>query len=134
MKNLLLLITLSLPFFLHAQDKPGKIRVQQGFLSTKYEIGDKTTPAKQVALHLKNYEPDAYLKWKLADRAGTQSLVWSFVGLTGSLIGLFAEDTNIKVFGWSTGLVGASISLIAGISSSSRRDKAIDIYNRKFGY
>lgn len=114
--------------------KPPKLRIEPGFLSTRYELGDKTTPEKQVALHLKQYEPDAYIKWKDADRAASSSLLWSIIGLGGILVGVLAEEPETRLAGYGVGVVGTSMTLITSISEKTRRQKAIDIYNTKYGY
>lgn len=125
---------LSFPFFLTAQEKPGKLRIEKGFLSNKYEIGDKTTPAKEVALHLKKHEPDAYYQWKSADKAGNNSLVFALVGLAGMAVGLFSDNTGVQLAGYSGAVLGFTGELICYTNSNKRRGAAIKIYNTKFGY
>ena len=122
------------PLLLSAQENPGKLRIENGFFSTKYEIGDKTTPSKQVASHLKVHDTDAYIKWKAADRAQNNLALWTVVGSVGLLVGVFAGNTQTKVVGFSAAAVGYGISIVPLINSSSRRQKSIDMYNRKFGY
>lgn len=136
MKNLFLLTILFLPLFVTAQTetKPPKLRIEPSFLNTKYELGDKTTPKKEVALHLKQYETDAYIKWKSADKAEVNSLVWSVLGLTALIVGLTAEEPESQLV-WIGGAAGAEIiSLVCTFNGKSRRQKAIDIYNTKYGY
>ena len=92
------------------ESKPPKLRIQNGFLSDKYEMGDKTAPAKEVALHLKKYEPDAYIKWKAADRAEISALVWSLVGLGGIIVGVTASDNKSALAGYSVAVGAETIS------------------------
>lgn len=134
MKNLILLLYIITPFLVSAQEKPGKLRIENGFFTNRYEIGDKTTPSKQVALHLKQHDTDAYIKWKDANRAQNNFALWSIVGSVGVLVGIFAPETQTKVVGYSAAAVGYGIALVPLINSSSRRQKSIDMYNRKFGY
>ncbi len=136
MKTNLLLTLLFLPLFLTAQTetKPPKLRVEPGVFTTRYELGDKTTPHKEVALHLKKHEPDAYIKWKAADRATNNQLLWTVVGCAGMLTGVFAEKTETKILGYSVGAGGFLISIIPLVNENLRRQAAIDIYNKKYGY
>ncbi len=136
MKTNLLLTILLFPVLIAAQTdtKPPKLRIEPSFLSTKYELGDKTTPKKEVALHLKQYESDAYIKWKAADRSDTNGLIWSILGFAGTMVGIFSEENETSLIGYSTAVVGFSGALICSLNSKSRRQSAIDIYNRKYGY
>lgn len=132
----IILLALLFPLIMMAQTetKPPKLRIEQGFLSTRYELGDKTTPSKDVALHLKQYESDAYIKWKDADRAITNELIWTIIGIGGGLVGLFSSEPENQLAGYGVGVVGFSAALVCNINGKSRRQKAIDIYNSKFGY
>ena len=136
MRYLLILASFFFTSILYAQTetKPPKLRIEPGFLSTRYELGDKTTPHKDVALHLKKHEPDAYIKWKAADRAINNGLLWAIVGLGGSLVGIFAEEPEYRLAGLGIGVVGIGATLILEHTEKVRRQKAIDIYNTKFGY
>lgn len=136
MKLLLLIASFLLPAVAMGQNdtKPPKLRIEPSFLNTKYELGDKTTPAKEVGLHLKKYEPDAYIKWKAADRADNSTLIFMLLGTVGMLVGIAADEPEVQLAGYGAAVVGYSISLGAGISGKSRRQKAIDLYNTKFGY
>lgn len=136
MRYLLILASFFFTSILCAQTetKPPKLRIEKTFFSTRYELGDKTTPSKDVALHLKKHESDAYIKWKSADRAGNNGLFWAVVGLTGSLVGLLAEKPEYQLAGIGVGLVGVGTAIILENNEKVRRQKAIDIYNTKFGY
>ncbi len=136
MRYLLMLISLFFVVFLSAQSeiKPPKLRIEPGLLYTKYELGDKTTPEKEIALHLKKHEPDAYLKWKAADRAGVNSIIWSVIGLGGMLVGLSSIEPENQVTGYTVGAIGCGMVLVTNFSEKAKRQRAIDIYNTKYGY
>ena len=136
MRYLLMLISLLCVSFLNAQTetKPPKLRIEPSFLHTRYELGEKTTPEKEVALHLKKHEPDAYLKWKAADRASVNGLIWSVVGLGGMLVGLSSIEPETQLTGYTVGAIGFGMVLVTNFSEKAKRQRAIDIYNTKYGY
>lgn len=135
MKFKIILSLLLLPLFLAAQTtKPPKLRIEKTFFATRYELGDKTTPHKEVAQHLKVHETDAYIYWKRADQSANRELGWAVVGLLGAVVGLVSEEPENALLGWSTSAVGFGASLICNLSGNQKRQKAIDTYNVKFGY
>lgn len=136
MRQILLFTLLIFPLFIHAQTetKPPKLRIEHGFFVTKYELGDKTTPHEQVASHLKIQDTDSYIYWKAADRADMNGLVWSVVGLGGLLVGVLSEKTESRIAGFGGAAVAMAVSLVCEINGKSKRQKAIDTYNQKFGY
>ena len=136
MRYLLMLISLFFVVFLSAQSetKPPKLRIEPGLLYTKYELGDKTTPEKEIALHLKKHEPDAYLKWKAADRASINSLLWSVIGIGGMLVGFVSTEPETQLTGYTVGAIGGGMVLVTTLSEKAKRQRAIDIYNTKYGY
>ncbi len=136
MRYLLILASFFCTSFLYAQteSKPPKLRIEHSFFSTRYELGDKTTPHKDVALHLKKHEPDAYIKWKAADRASINGLLWSIVGLGGIVVGVASSESETQLAGYTVGAIGFGMVLITDFSEKAKRQRAIDIYNTKFGY
>ena len=138
MKILMLIVTImiTVPMWLNAQT-PGsqpKIRVTPGFLSKNYELGDKDVTTKEVGLHLDKYSPEAYYDWKRSRSLGTQSLIWSIVGLTGMIVGVTSDNEGVQLGGYSAAVVGFGASLVCVIGSGSKEKKAIKTYNLKFGY
>lgn len=139
MKKIFTLFLFFIPAFVFSQNtgtavKPPKIRIEPGFFVTRYELGEKTTPANEVKKHLKQHDADAYYKWKSADRAAVNSLLWSIVGLGGIIVGATSDKNDTKTWGFGIGAFGLGVSLVCDFSEKARRQKSIDIYNRKYGY
>jgi len=136
MKTILLAFALLFSFCLSAQDtsKPPKLRVYSSTFSTKYELGDKTIKAKDVRLHLEKNSPEAYYQWRKAESASTTALVFSVAGLGAVLYAVTANDSNQQIIGYGTASAAFLVSLAATLSSGARQEKAVDIYNNKYGY
>ena len=134
MKNLFILFAIFYTAILSAQDKPGKLRIVPGFLSNKYEIGDKTTRPKLVEAHLKTHDPDAYHQWKNANKSDLNGAIFGIIGLTGLATGIFASNNELQLSGYGLAVVGLSGQIVCLINSQKRRTKSINSYNSKFGY
>jgi len=134
MKNLLFILAIFSAATLSAQNAQPKLRMSSGFLSTKYELGDKDVTPKQVAFQLEKNCPSAFYDWKRANALNTQSTVWSVVSLAGLLTTLFAKNDNAVIGGAVVTIVGAGFTIGTILGESSKRDKAITAYNRQFGY
>lgn len=134
MKQIFILALSLLPFLSAAQTTTPKIRIEERMFSTRYEIGDKTTNAKDLALHLKKHDADAYIKWASANRSDRNALLWSIVGLGGVLVGVLSEEQTTQAGGYLVGALGTVFSIGYSIGAKHKREKAIDIYNRRYGY
>lgn len=133
MKKIISIALLIIPGYLSAQTTP-KIRIQKGVFSDRYELGEVDTSTKKIGQHLKTSDIDAYLLWNDADKAETSALVWSILGLGGTLVGVLAQDSNNKVLGYGAAAVGFGGTFICTLKSGAKRKRSIQHYNLKFGY
>lgn len=117
-----------------ADINPPKIRVLKGLWNDRYEIGDKTTAKGKVALHLKEHSSDAYILWRGADKAENKAVVWSIVGLLGTITGAFSENGDSQLLGYGVAALGFSVSLGCIVIGNNKRGKSIKTYNKRFGY
>lgn len=138
MKNTLLPLALLCAFAAFGQTpaaKPEKLRYNVGFFSTRYELGNKDVKAREVRLHLEKHDAAAYHLWRRAEGASRAGLGWSLAGLAGALVGAFATDNaGVSAAGWGVCAVGLTGGLVCSLNEKKRRERAIDGYNRKFGY
>lgn len=138
MKNTLLFLVLlcTLPAFGQTPAaKPEKLRYSVGFFSTRYELGSKDVKAREISLHLEKHDAAAYHLWKRAEGASRAGLVWAGVGLLGAVVGaVSSSDSVLPAAGWGVCAVGFGGSLVCSLNEKKRRERAIDGYNRKFGY
>lgn len=136
MKNVFTLLLLVLPIILLCQNtetKPAKIRYSNGFFNTKWEIGDKDVVPKDVQLHLDKYDNEASFNFKRADALEKETLIFTLIGSVGMLVGVLAKD-GTSLIGYSSAVVFYGLSLGTSISSKKKYDKAVNGYNKKFGY
>jgi hypothetical protein len=140
MKYLILTVLfLSLGFAAHAQTttettKQPKLRMASQFMTMKYEIGDKDSDRKSVLLHLEKTSAAAYHDFKMGIDRENAAVLALGISVGGLLVGTFAKDTNTKIYGYSAALSGAVVSLVYNFSSQSKYEKAINRYNKQFGY
>jgi len=134
MKNLLFILAFFFAANLFGQHDQPKLRMSSGFLSSKYELGDKDVSDEEVSLQLEKTCPAAFYDWKRANALSTQSTVWSVVSCAGLLTTLFAKKDNVVIGGAVVCLVGSGFAIGTILGESSKRDKAITAYNRQFGY
>lgn len=119
---------------LSAQQTQPKVRYSAGFFTTRYEIGDKDVKQPDVLAHFeKTYQP-AYYDFRRGMSLEMGGMVGLLVGSVGLLTGVLANEPGVQIAGYSTGLVGYSYSLIALLSSGAKKEKAINAYNKNFGY
>ena len=111
-----------------------KLRYQDGFLSTKYEIADKPASATDIGLHLEKTNPDANHHWRQAKSLETQATVFLLLGTGGLFAGLLLKNEKAKIAGYAAGGGFALIGLVTAIGSGSHEHKAFEEYNRAAGY
>lgn len=134
MKKILFLILL-LPALLPAQtEQPPKIRLYSGFLSKKYELGDKEVKPADIRTHLQKYDAEAYHIWRKADAAGTSSVVFAVLGAIGTLVGATANDNHTAAGAYLMAAGMYTVCLVGTISHASRQEKAAKMYNVKYVY
>lgn len=138
MKKIVSILTvLFMTISLHGQEaKPGKFTVEDGFLTTRYYIGDKRMTTKEVQLHLQKTMPDSDAPYffKRAQKQGTSAAVWSIVGAVGTIGGLLSEKPENALAWYGVAIVGYSVSLGCIIGSNSKERKARTMYNTRYGY
>jgi hypothetical protein len=140
MKYLILTVLFLLSCFAaHAQltadtAKQPKLRMSPQLMTMKYEIGDKDSDRKGVLLHLEKTSAAAYHDFKTGIDRENGAILALGIAVGGLLVGTFAKDTNTKIYGYSAGLSGALVSLVYNFSSRSKYEKAINTYNKQFGY
>lgn len=127
------IIFLLLPFLAFAQaDKPGKLRYKSGFLTAKWEIGDKPTKQKAVGLHLEKHSPKAATEFAFMRRAQKTGLVWDIVASVGIFGAAFGGDAALGFA--AVGLVGCTGLVVCSINDGKHRKRAIKAYNTLYGY
>lgn len=136
MKIILLAFVLLFSISLQSQTetKPPKLRYTSGFFTTKWELGDKDVSEKEVRSHLEKHSSEAYHYWRKAEGNGKTALVFSIIMLGGFITGIVAEKDETQLIGYSVAAGAGIVTLITTLSSSKNADKAVTIYNRKFGY
>ena len=138
MKNTLLALALLSALSAFGQTpaaKPAKLRYNPGFFSTRYELGDKDVKPPEIRLHLEKHDAAAYHLWRRADGARRSGWVWAAVAGAGALAAAFSDgDEALAAGGWGVCAVGLTGTLVCDLNEKKRREKAIDTYNRKFGY
>lgn len=133
MKIFSILILTALPFIFYAQNP--KIRYQEGFFSTRYEIGDKDAKHNDVTLHLeKAATPQTYDLWKKGNRQENNAWIWIAVGSGGLLATILYPDSDTQIIGYSTAAVGYSTALVIGLNANKNQKRAIKDYNTANGY
>ena len=135
-KTALLLIFCAFSAATIAQEanKLPKFRITTGFLTTKYELGDKDADAKEIRLHLEKNSPEAYYQWRRGESATTTSNVLMWCGVVAGIVGLAAPSTDAQIAGWLSAAGLYTGSLVASLSAGKRKEQARDIYNRAAGY
>lgn len=135
-KTALLLIFCAFSSATIAQDavKLPKFRITTGFLTTKYELGDKDATGKEIRLYLEKNSPEAYYQWRRGESATTTTTVLMWCGVAASVVGLVAPSNEGKAAGWFTAAGIYTGALVASLSAGKRKEQARDIYNRAAGY
>lgn len=135
MKTILLAFALLFSLSSTAQiAKQPKLRMVSGVFTVKYELGDKTVNSDEVQAHLEKNSPEAYHVWRKANSAETTSLILSIVGIAGATMGLVSDDDVLSSGGYVVAASGVLGALLCTLTASARREKAADIYNKKYGY
>lgn len=119
-----------------AQDttKWPKLRVNSGFLSTEYELGDKDVSAKDVRLHLEKANPEAYHQWRKSESNATTGLILTLGGAIATLVGATTTESTTGAAAYITAAGLYTGALIASISSGANQKKAVSTYNKFAGY
>lgn len=115
-------------------EMPGKIRVYNSFLSTKFEIGENSVNHKDVINHLQIHSQKGYSYYNRGRKQSRAAGLISMIG-TGLLFKSFAGNNNESKLSYN--LVSAAVLVPAVIlSSSSRKNskKGVDFFNREYGY
>ena len=138
MKHPFILLALLCAFSSMAQTaatKPAKLRYNPGFFSVRYELGDKGVTGKDIRLHLEKHDAGAYHLWRRGDGARSAGWVWCGVAALGAIVGAATStDTALPAAGWGVAAVGLTGVIVCDLNEKRRRERAIDTYNRKFGY
>lgn len=119
--------------------KPPKIRYTAGFFATRYEIGDKDATERDIVLHFEKHNSEAYHKFQQGKNLDGWALGFSVIGLgfgIASLVEVLKDEPNggvVAVYGLGTALC-IGTSLVIDVSAKSKKQTAIDHYNRQFGY
>lgn len=137
MKNLVtFIILLFVSFVTNAQNTTfpqPKVRYHTGFFNVKWELGDKDVEKTDIQLHLDKNDPEAGAMFKKAASLEKQSVLFTILSSASLIVGL-ATDDQASIAGY----VGCGFFAIAGLgtsmASSNKYEKAIEHYNRKFGY
>ena len=122
---------------LHAQVttiKLPKIRYQEGFLSTKWELGDKDVKPADIRLHLEKNNQEAFYQWRRADALDVQTVIWSLLCAGGAVGGVLLKDDKPKLVALGGCVLFGTIGITTGLVAGSKRKKAVTLYNRSAGY
>jgi hypothetical protein len=131
---LLLFCALSVATIAQEAGKLPKFRITTGFLTTKYELGDKDATDKEIQLHFQKTSPEAYYQWRRGESATKTTTVLMWCGVAASVVGLVAPSDEGKAAGWFTAAGIYTGALVASLSAGRRKEQARDIYNRAAGY
>ena len=137
MKGLLVLILMLATASLNAQPNTStlpKIRFQEGFFSTKWELGEKDVPEYEIGNHLQKHNNEAYYQWRRAKSLETQTVIYLLLASGGILTGALVKSDAGKIAGFSAGGAFAIISLGTAIGSGAKQKRAVNLYNRGAGY
>lgn len=138
MKKVLILLILLIAFWsitAGAQDtKPGKFRINSGFLSEKYEIGDTDATKQEVNLHLDKFDTQASNLFRRGSKLQTNASLWILAG-SASLLGAVLSDKPSTSLAWGVSAVTCSgIGLVMELQGGSKKRNSVSLYNHKFGY
>jgi len=111
-----------------------KIRYQEGFLSTKWELGDKDVKQPDIKLHLQKTNNDAFYQWRRADALEIQTVIWTVLATGGLVGGLLLKNDNAKLYSLGGAIGFGVIGLATGLTAGAKRKKAVNIYNKAAGY
>jgi hypothetical protein len=84
--------------------------------------------------HLQVHDTDAAYHFQRAKLQEFSGSMISLMGTGGLLLGVFAKDPALQLFGYTVAVGGYGVSLGFRLASNSNRRKARDHYNIKFGY
>jgi len=125
---MLFLVTVSTLAF--SQEKLPKVRVSTGFLSTRYELGEKFVPEKDVLNHFETHNSKAYYYMKEGRGYKALATGLTIAGAACLLAGVITENTAVTVISVPISLGAFVFSMMGG----SKKDKAVDVYNTAAGY
>ena len=137
MKGFMVLILMLATACLNAQPntaKLPKIRFQDGFFSTKWELGDNKVSEYEIGNQLQKHNNEAYYQWRRAKSLETQTVIYLLLASAGILTGTLVKSDAGKIAGFSAGGAFAIISLGTAIGSDGKQKKAISLYNSSAGY
>lgn len=97
-----------------------------------YTIGDVPVTRTVVEQYLGVVSPVAYKDYAGGRQMRRKSAKWLYIGLGGYLLALTSNNQGVRRFGLGTLAVGATISLVKGISGSRRVRQGVDHYNSSF--
>ena len=106
------------------------VHAKRMFSETWYVDGQpKSRP--EIRLHLDKANPEAAKHYRGAQRAELWSLVFSTIGVVGAgwILGAASNADADTTGGWALMLFGLSGSAISSSVSSSKFDRAVEVYN-----
>lgn len=122
---------------LNAQVNTGnlpKIRYQEGFLNTRWELGDKDVRAGEIRLHLQKNNQEAFYQWRRSDALDVQTVVWALLCAGAGVGAVLLKDDKPKLAALGGCVLFGGIGLVTGLTAGSKRKKAVTLYNRTAGY
>lgn len=115
-------------------NKLPKIRYQEGFLSTKWELGDKDVRPADIRLHLEKNNQEAFYQWRRADALDVQTVIWSLLCAGAGVGAIFIKDDKPKLAALGGCVLFGGIGIVTGLTAGGKRKKAVTLYNRAAGY
>jgi hypothetical protein len=134
-KIIIIVLCVTLPFFVKGQAKQPKLHYESNFLSAHYEIGEKRATLQEVQLHLEKTSPAAYYAFRKARNQNIAGYVTMGVGLGAGFGGAAIKNNNgLKLVVLTGALVSLGTSLYFTIAGPVNLNKAKNTYNKQYGY
>lgn len=130
----LALLFFSVTLFCQTEVKQPKLRYSAGFFTTKWELGDKDVTTKEVQSHLEKHSADAYHHWRKSETSGTTSIIFGVIAIGGLIVGMTSENEDTQLIGYGVTIGAGTVSLVSALVSHGHTEKAVTVYNRKYGY
>lgn len=111
-----------------------EIKYQEGFFSTKYQLGSQPVKAPDIRLHLEKSNAEAYHLWRKSEGQEDATAILLAVAAGALVGGVLAKDQTIKYAAFGGAGVFACISLYPALASGKNHKKAVQVYNRAAGY
>ena len=130
MKNIALLICCFITAILSAQ-KPEPIIKRAAFWVDYYEYKGERVKPPCIQLHLDKYNTVAGQVYRSGRADEPGAIICAIVGIAGTVAGITGTNSQNKIVGYSTALLGFTGAVFLSITGNHKQDNAIKFYNDK---